>query len=411
MRSVTNVGLQLALVVLFAFPMFPLRVSAIAVYPFVVFSALSLYDSSNAKHNKESLFILIAFVVLAFIYLSELLFSDNLPYVWLVTQKKIGLIFIPLGFYMLNRAGLKLKYRRFINVFVAASTMMVIYCYVTIFFNGLNAEYVTSGGTAFALRSAVSQLVHLHPTYFALVIAFSVLVLINRIYNSTFRNWIFFVRIIMVLLLAVFLILLAARMVFISSVVAVMVLTLMRLKKWRYRLITVLAFIGLTVLSIQFVPTMHERFIEIFDLETNSTNVRLTIYSCAIELLKDDWLTGVSVEHLQSSLNACYTRTSSVEDVVFPNYNTHNEYLNLLCGKGVLALSSFIVLMILLFKKALRHPDFLSFCILFSMACIAENLLERQIGVFFFCIIGSLYGVYLPRTMHRNQSQENYAQD
>jgi O-antigen ligase len=397
----TNVGLQLTLILLFAFPIFPLRVSALAVYPFVILSALSFYNSSNSEHGKESLIILIAFSVIPIIYLSELLFTNNVPYVWWVVQRKLGLIFIPLGFFMLNHAGVQLNYKRFINVLVTVTSLMVVYCCGSIFYSGLNPEHVNSGGTAFAFRTAVSQLVHLHPTYFGLVIAYSALVLLNRIYTSVYKSWLFVFRLIVTLMLVTFLIVLAARMVFISFGVAALVLTIMRMNKWSHRLTMILAFIGLTAMSVQFVPTMHERFVEIFESESNSTNVREMIYSCTIEIVKDNWITGVSVEKLQFYLNVCYSQFALDGNTVVPNYNTHNEYLNLLCGKGVLGLASFLLLLTLLFKKALSQPDFLSFCLLFSLACLAENLLERQIGVFFFCIIGGLYGVYLPRKVEK----------
>ena len=145
----------------------------------------------------------------------------------------------------------------------------------------------------------------------------------------------------------------------------------------------------------RYVPTMYERITEVFESDSNSTNVRAMIYSCSVELAKDHWLTGVSVERLQFYLNICYTQFGDIEGRLMPKFNTHNEYLNLICGKGILALSSFVILLVALFKKAIRQPDFLSFCILFALVCLTENLLERQIGVFFFTLIGGLYGICL----------------
>ena len=193
-------------------------------------------------------------------------------------------------------------------------------------------------------------------------------------------------------------------MAFVAFLVALFVLSFIKLSKVSYQLIFTVTFFIIAASVIFFVPTMNERFVEILGSEVNSTNVRWTIYSCAIELVKDNWITGVSVEHLQPSLNACYK--TAAEGIGFPRYNTHNEYLNLLCGKGVFGLLAFLTLIAMLVKKAARHPDYFSFCIIFCLVCVSENILERQIGVFFITVLGGLYGFHYPSSRQLEEANE-----
>ena len=230
-RSITKLGLQVSLVILLAFPLLPLRVSVFTVIPFLVFAALSLYLSKNRAHSRQSIVLLLLFFAVPAIYLTELLVTDNVTFVWFEIQRKMGLAFIPAGVFMVHRAGVDIDVRRYINVLVASTTILVVYSSGSILINGLVPEYVSSGGIAFAFRKAVSGLVHIHPTYFGMLIGYSALVMINGLYRSEGFNKAFGIKAVVALILVCFLVLLAARMAFLSFVVAALILTLMRLKE------------------------------------------------------------------------------------------------------------------------------------------------------------------------------------
>ena len=68
-------------------------------------------------------------------------------------------------------------------------------------------------------------------------------------------------------------------------------------------------------------------------------------YDCSLELAKEYWLFGVGVERLQFILDMCYGQFTAVNGETYFQYNTHNEYLNVLCGKGIIGLMAFLGLL------------------------------------------------------------------
>ena len=203
-RTLVHAGLQLSLVLLFAFPIFHLRFSVFIVILFLLFSGITLFLSKETLRDKERLLLLAAFFLLPIIYLNELTYTENLTYVWFIVQRKMGLILIPVGFFMLYRSGFVLNGRRHVNVFVASNIGLVLYASTMILLNGLNPEHVDTGGVAFAFRTAVSSYVHLHPTYLGMMVSFSALVLINGMLDTRLISKPFVLRTVFTLVLVLF---------------------------------------------------------------------------------------------------------------------------------------------------------------------------------------------------------------
>lgn len=118
---------------------------------------------------------------------------------------------------------------------------------------------------------------------------------------------------------------------------------------------------------------------------TNSTNSRLGIYHCSIEVIKNNFVFGTGTANLQSQLNSCYS-TIGIKRLYQENFNTHNEYLNIFAALGIIGITIFLLLIIFSFKSAWHNPYHLIFLGLFCLICLTENLLSRQQGVFFFAL-------------------------
>jgi hypothetical protein len=386
--------LDASLLLLFAFPILPLRLSAALVFPFLLFAALSLWDSPRVIRSPAAIWLLAAFVAFPLFYLTELPFAGNAAYVWGILQRKLGIIFIPLGFYMVLRANVRLDYYRYMRVLVGSIGLLVLYATLTMLIKGPDPDQLASGGRAYAFRTGVEQLTHLHPTYFGLLIAFASLFILHRLTDKGVRRGLVLPVLLLLVLFMAFLFLLAARMAIGSLVVATLVLIFRKPGRVRAKLLLSSGLLLVVVAAVVVVPTLNSRVTEVFASNMNSTRVRLFINSCGWGVAKAYWLTGVSVERLQPSLDLCYDHLGASEMMVRSNYNTHNEYLNVLCGKGIGGLFLFLLLLFLLLRKGSHQPLLLSFCILFALACLTEDLLERQIGVFFFSLLGGLLGIY-----------------
>lgn len=397
MFRIGRTGADICLLLLFAFPLLPLQWSAVLVFPFLLFATICLWNSPKAIPAPPlRTWLLVAMLALPLFYLTELLYADSVPYVWGILQRKLGLIFIPLAFYMLLRADVRSAWRRYIHVLVASTALAVIRASVAIMMRGLDPDQLASGGRAYAFRTAVEQWTDLHPTYFGLLIVFSSLYIMHRLVKKDVSGALKVLAFALLAMFIIFLFLLAARMAIVAFTLATLVLIFTALNNRRTKALISAGLILLVIAGAMFVPTLNSRVDETFSSGMNSTRMRLTINSCSLEMAKAYWLTGVSVERLQPSLNLCYGQLGASDSMVSLNYNTHNEYLNILCAKGIAGLSLFLLILFLLIKKGLKQPLLLSFVIIFAMACLTENLLERQIGVFFFSLLVGLLGIYSP---------------
>ena len=70
-------------------------------------------------------------------------------------------------------------------------------------------------------------------------------------------------------------------------------------------------------------------------------------------------------------------------------YNVHNEYLHTAISAGIPALATFLILLALCFKIALRNRNFaqFGFIIVFASGCLTEVVLNRFNGIAFFSIL------------------------
>lgn len=74
-------------------------------------------------------------------------------------------------------------------------------------------------------------------------------------------------------------------------------------------------------------------------------------------------------------------------------HNAHNQYLEILLRYGILGLIMYLVLIIVLIFKAIKSKDerFIWFVVVFSLSCIVESYLQRQIGLTFFVFYALIF--------------------
>jgi O-antigen ligase len=389
-------GLDISLLLLFIFPILPLRISGFSIIPLAVFAILNLAITGFDKKKDESWLIFLAFLILPIMYLSELIYTENSAYVWREVQRKMGLIIIPFLFIMIHHSRFKMNVNRYLNAFVIAVLSLVLFTLTMLIVYGVNQDYLVSGGLPFALRTTVEELVGLHPTYLGIVVAFSAIVLVERLSGRVKENCFGFIQamqVLAIMLMSGFLFLIAARIVILAYILVLMVLAIKGTKslKWRFGIVSIVGISSLVALFT--VPIISDRMMEFFDSSPNSTNVRTMIYGCSWGVISEHWFFGVGVERLQPLLDTCYRQFQGVTSKSYFQYNTHNEFLNILCAKGISGLMVFAGLLTLLFRQAKGNGLAIAFLLLFGVTCITENLLERQIGVFFFSVFGSLFGI------------------
>jgi O-antigen ligase len=139
-----------------------------------------------------------------------------------------------------------------------------------------------------------------------------------------------------------------------------------------------------------------------WDSPLNGLNLRLIQTRYGIELLNDNnaWVLGLGIDKTQILLNKKYKETGiysgydGSEDTGYQNYNFHNQYIETLVRSGVVGL----LLLILILFMLIKTPKTRMFVggwevLLLILFFFTESVLERQIGIVYFCIA---YAGYFP---------------
>jgi O-antigen ligase len=142
-----------------------------------------------------------------------------------------------------------------------------------------------------------------------------------------------------------------------------------------------------------------------YDSPLNGLNLRLIQSRLGFEILdqNDAWLFGVGMDQSQELLNSkyiekgIYTGYQGTEDRGYINYNFHNQYMETWVRSGFLGLLTLSIILIVLIKSSSQNKFASPWEIVLILAFfITESVLERQIGIVYFCLA---YSSYFPTKM------------
>ena len=138
-----------------------------------------------------------------------------------------------------------------------------------------------------------------------------------------------------------------------------------------------------------------------YDSPLNGLNLRIIQARFGIEILNDNeaWLFGVGIDKAQELLNDKYvnyglhTGYNDDFDKGYLDYNFHNQYIETAVRSGLLGLFSLLAMVFLLIIIIIKRQTFVLGweLILLLLFFITESVLERQIGIVYFCLIFSSY--------------------
>lgn len=234
----------------------------------------------------------------------------------------------------------------------------------------------------------------MHPTYLAIYLNFAILAVYYLFIKAKISLSYFSFSIVIFIL---FILLLSARMQIINSVI-VFILILIHFLKNNFSLKVLISLLLFPVIVIIFVMNnqkIQNRFshIQRLDYEIESTNntswnganVRLAIWDCAFDVIKDNLIFGVGVgdedeELLKSFKNRNFNFAYNL------NYVAHNQYVQFLISNGVIGLLSYLSIFIYCFYYALKNKHFLLFglTMLLLISGFSESFLKMQSGIVFF---------------------------
>lgn len=333
----------------------------------------------------------------------------------------LSFIVFPLAFFLFPISS---KNKRFLSyVFIGSVLILILYQGIKI---GVNHEELFAEPTAKELkdntiesyadasanelqtiktrrlRSFCNDTTNSHPTYQAIWTVFAMALLyFNR--KALKSKLLKFSGSIAVLIMIGWLLLLSSRMPIIAGIIATMLLGVKKSIKLKLTVASVFSVVGVIIyLS---VPNINSRVNEIFESSKNlispeskardfgSTNVRLGIYNCVLDLHQNKPVIGYGIGGIQEALTHCLTTKVNPKVYKWKTYNTHNQYFYFLLATGYLGLAVFLFWIFYLFKFAINKKlRIFSFFFLFILLCLlTENVLARNDGVLFFGFFSGLF--------------------
>lgn len=130
---------------------------------------------------------------------------------------------------------------------------------------------------------------------------------------------------------------------------------------------------------------------EIKEENWNGLNTRLALWTCAIEKIKEKPIIGYGIGDVQAALVDKYKEKNFIL-ALQSNYNTHNQFLDILMASGLFGFIVVLVFFILLIRNCISNKNwlFFGFLLLLIISGMTENILNRNQGVVFLALILSL---------------------
>jgi O-antigen ligase len=242
------------------------------------------------------------------------------------------------------------------------------------------------------LRQTAEDVTDKHADYLSVYLVFSLFIATIRAVKKTtpLRRTLYALSI---PLQGWLLFLLAARSPIIALVIGSLVICFLQIRKPVTRWIVLLGLTACFLVIIRLTPSIWSRIEEVHNtpLATpvgvyhNSTNIRVGIYKCTWELIRQYPLMGIGAGSDRRMLTECYAQfPTDVYQKTF--YNTHNQYLNFWLLGGLPSLLLFLASMVWQCRQSLHRKDyiFLFFLLLMAVAFSTENILSRQAGIVFY---------------------------
>lgn len=125
----------------------------------------------------------------------------------------------------------------------------------------------------------------------------------------------------------------------------------------------------------------------------NGLNTRLAIWECAWDEIKKAPYIGNGIGSAQPNLISNYEE-KKFHFAIKSNYNSHNQYLDVLLSNGIIGLIIFLFFLFYLIFLSIKEKNWLllSFILIFLISCLTENILNRNQGVI---IISLLFSIFL----------------
>jgi len=321
----------------------------------------------------------------------SILYSENTSSAWKDIESKLSLLLIPLS--ILGQKRLEVKEQ-------AVLLKLYVWFLVGVGVFLIGKSLFLAGGLL--TNQEFSALIGVHASYLSLYMAAALFITIQSLTHKSQIK----LNTIIALFLAFISVVLAARMVTIATFLSLFTWFAVVHFTWKRLLTMIVIFIGV-VFAISSIDSVKSRFqegligeqVEFGNVDDSvkvktygGKAIRVAIWQCAQEVVKDNWLMGVGAGDVHKSLQASYKRNEFQLAWQYNNFNSHNLFIETIIAVGVLGVVVLITLFYLLFFSAIKNRNMLLFCFttLFFMFSLIESAFNVQKGIVFLVAISCL---------------------
>jgi O-antigen ligase len=371
-----------------------------------LFLLLFTFRWARLLENKTALFVFTATFLVQALALS---YSSNAAEGKLVIERHLALFLIPL-IYLSCFNLTAVKFNLIIKFFFVSMVVVSLYLLKH------SIDQLLSSGASFHdwfvrdnLNHAFSRPIGMHATYLSLYTAVAIFIGFNGFLfdNSWWLKLLFFLS---TLVLAITIILLSSRMVISALLFVLLFIYPFYIVKLKHKATLLIA--GCAILLAFFFIMRESSFITTRFTEKIRAEVKMTpflqadstynpIYGgemradrwyCAAELIREKPLLGYGTGSEKDMLMKKYEKYN-LQNAIVNNYDSHNQYLAFAIKAGVPGLIFFVLSVVYAIYLAIKSRSliYLSFIVLFAIACITENVLESNKGIFFFAFFNTLF--------------------
>ncbi|MFD1143788.1 O-antigen ligase family protein [Larkinella insperata] len=260
--------------------------------------------------------------------------------------------------------------------------------------------HVSSPDAHIQYRLYFEKITGMHPTYMGIYLCFaSAILLISPKHRQQVKGW----KLVAVQFpLFLFLMALMPK----APVIALFVILcyyawINRAQKHKFVPILAVLLISLSIacISIPFSSQRIGEFSAVLDAKPNdnpmdnSVQMRQVILSVDLDVLAQNWVTGLGPGGVDPALKAKYEEYARRLNVPLEAFDTHNEYLNQWLSFGLIGITLFILVLGIQFANAVRRRDHLYAILLmiFIVTFFTENVWSQQKGITFYSFFTSLF--------------------
>lgn len=357
------------------------------------------------KHKNHSIIVLFC-LFFAFI-VGGIFYTENLKEGWSIVERHYSLLFIP--FFAPTFGLLTINQRkRIINVFIFTLICVSLYClvYAIVDYFKTGSVYIPgySGYPIYNkfMHHRLVEPVNMHAIFFSLYLSFSTIIILYRLIKNFnhYNHWEKLGYSLIIAYLLVFLILLKSSLFAFALPIAIGLLfifyfrdKLLKSKRTKSLFIALIVLIG--TFSFYGVSSKINDFSINFRLDDptiNSFKIRLGIWTCSWETIKESWFLGYGTGDANNALYKTYQEKNfiiGIED----KFNAHNMYLQYWMSNGILALLIYLSILLFFAVNFLKKGQIVGFLtvFLFAMFSLTESTMLKQNGIVFFILFSTIF--------------------